>query len=94
MIQEKTAKLSAHVLRLQRNTEQSLENQALLKHISERRVLCEMLKEADQRHPWGLVSEANSGGKREATLAAFKEQKLGLMEPVRTWKLRHKFLMR
>lgn len=37
-------------------------------------------------------SEANTRGKREETLAVFKERKLGLMEPVLTWKPWHKFL--
>lgn len=38
MKQQKTAKFSVYMWRLQRNTEHSLENQALLKQISERRV--------------------------------------------------------
>ena len=52
MKQQKRAQFSAYVLRLQRcskmkNTEQSLENQALLKQISERRIYCETPEEAE-----------------------------------------------
>lgn len=51
MKQQKRAQFSAHVLRLQRcskmkNTEKSLENQALLKQISER-IYCETPEEAE-----------------------------------------------
>lgn len=52
MKQQKRAKFSAYVLRLRRypkmrDTEQSLENQALLKQISEREIYCETPEEAE-----------------------------------------------
>lgn len=57
------------MLRLQRNTEQSLEHQALLKQILRDEFLVKRPKEADQTHPWGSVSEANSGGKQHWQLS-------------------------
>lgn len=92
MKQQKVAKFSTYVFRLQKNKELSWEHQALLKQILRDKFLVKVLKkrpEASLR----FSSEANSGGKREAMLADFKEQKLGLMEPVLTRKPWHKLLM-
>lgn len=78
-----------------KSTEHSLENQALLEQIlptnSERRIYCEIPEEAETSQEvkgtpevFLFNREANSGGERKATLAAFKELKLGLTEPVMT----------
>ena len=66
---------------LEERIQKSLENWALLKQISERRIYRETPEAAatshftgDQRQPWSSsVSEANSFSEREATLAVFEE---------------------
>lgn len=73
MKQQKVAKFSTYVFRLQKNKELSWEHQALLKQILRDKFLVKGLKkrpEASLR----FSSEANSGGKREAMLADFKNR--------------------